>query len=201
MIRKVSSLLVGVLMLAGFAQAQSGAAGQADSGKPGTTVTVRAGSKVEVVSTSAFVQDLAKHWSTAQGLAVAVAEAMPAEDYGFKPVPEEMSFGEQIMHIAQANYGYCAFISDAKSPFVEMAKDAKVEKADAVKQLTGSFDYCSAAFSKVTEAQLDTMHGTGDNKFATRDVMLGVMIHMVHHRGQAEVYLRLKGIKPPDYKW
>jgi uncharacterized damage-inducible protein DinB len=31
--------------------------------------------------------------------------------------------------------------------------------------------------------------------------MLGVMIHMTHHRGAAEVYLRLKGITPPKYKW
>jgi uncharacterized damage-inducible protein DinB len=189
MIVKVSGVLLGILMLAGLASAQAAPAAKAEAAVPASA------------SSSAFAEDLSKHWTTAKGLAVTVAEAMPAEDYGFKPVPEEMSFGEQIMHIAQANYGYCAFLSDAKSPFVEMAKDAKVEKAEAIKQLTGSFDYCSAAFSKVTDAQLDAMHGTGDHKFPTRDVMLGVMIHMVHHRGQAEVYLRLKGIKPPDYKW
>jgi uncharacterized damage-inducible protein DinB len=28
-----------------------------------------------------------------------------------------------------------------------------------------------------------------------------VMSHMAHHRGQAEVYLRLKGITPPEYQW
>jgi len=183
MISRVSSLLVVVLILAATAHAQATAP---------TTVTA---------PSSPFVSDFEKHWTTAQGLAIAVADAMPAENYGFKPVPEEMSFGEQIMHIAQANYGYCAFLGDAKSPFVEPAKDAKVDKAEAIKQLTGSFDYCSVAFPKITDAQLDAMHGTGDHKFASRDIMLGVMIHMVHHRGQAEVYLRLKGIKPPEYTW
>jgi uncharacterized damage-inducible protein DinB len=199
---KVSSFLAGLLILAGvLAGAQTTQASQEDATKPGATASVSAAKKAEAASPGAFVVDLEKHWTTAQGLAVAVAEAMPAEDYSFKPVPEEMSFGEQIMHIAEANYGYCAFLTDAKSPFVELAKDAKIEKAEAVKQLTGSFEYCSAAFSKVTEAELDAVHGTGDHKFVARDVMLGVMIHMVHHRGQAEVYLRLKGIKPPDYKW
>jgi uncharacterized damage-inducible protein DinB len=202
MIGKVSSLLAGVLMLVGFlVHAETSDAGQADATKPESRAIVAAASRFVVASPSAFAADLDKHWTTAKGLAVAVAEAMPAVDYAFKPMPEEMSFGEQIMHIAQANFGYCAFLTDAKSPFVEMAKDAKVDKAEAVKQLTGSFDYCSAAFSKVTDAELDTVHGTGDHKFVARDVMLGVMIHMVHHRGQAEVYLRLKGIKPPDYKW
>jgi len=28
-----------------------------------------------------------------------------------------------------------------------------------------------------------------------------LLVHMAHHRGQAEVYLRLKGITPPPYKW
>ena len=186
---KALNFLAGVVILAILlAQAQTTEATQAGASKP-------------AANTNGFVVDLQKHWTTAQGLAVAVAEAMPAADYSFKPVPEEMSFGEQIMHIAEANYGYCAFLTDAKSPFVELAKDAKIEKAEAVKQLTGSFEYCSEAFSKVGEADLDAVHGTGDHKFVARDVMLGVMIHMVHHRGQAEVYLRLKGIKPPDYRW
>ena len=151
-------------------------------------------------STSSYVQDFSKHWTTAKDLAVEVAEAMPADDYGFKPVPEEMSFGEQMLHIAAANYGYCAVLNDTKSPFVSGEKGAKIDKTDAVKQLTASFDYCSEAFSKLTDANLDELHGSGEHKVASRDVMLGVIVHMAHHRGQAEVYLRLKGIKPPQYK-
>ena len=34
-----------------------------------------------------------------------------------------------------------------------------------------------------------------------RELTLGVMTHMAHHRGQVEVYLRVKGIKPPTYKF
>lgn len=176
---------IGILLLAGLANAQA---------------TKSDGAMATPAAAGVFAQDFSKHWTTAKDLTIAVAEEMPTEDYGFKPVPEEMSFGEQMMHIADANYGYCAFMSDAKSPFVEMPKDAKVEKAEAVKQLAGSFDYCSAVFSKVTEAQLDATHGSGERKPTTRDLMLSVLIHMAHHRGQAEVYLRLKGIKPPDYK-
>src|SRR5216684_1167216 len=45
---------------------------------------------------SAFLKDFQTHWDTAKALALAVAEAMPAGDYSFKPTPEEMSFGQQI---------------------------------------------------------------------------------------------------------
>jgi uncharacterized damage-inducible protein DinB len=166
-----------------------------------TPALAQAQSQAPTAASTSFVADFSKHWTTAKGLAVAVAEAMPDDDYAFKPNPEEMSFGEQMNHLAQANFGYCAFIADAKSPFVPPAKGAKLEKAEAAKNLAASFDYCSDVFSKLSDSQLDVMHGSGDRKFATRDVMLGVLVHMAHHRGQAEVYLRARGIKPPDYKW
>jgi uncharacterized damage-inducible protein DinB len=148
-----------------------------------------------------FLDAFQKHWSTAKGLTLAVADAMPAESYDFKPSPPEMSFGEQIIHIVEANYGYCAFIADAKSPYPDPAKDAKIEKAGAMKDLGGSFDYCSKVFAGLDEAKLSQMHGSGKRSFSTLDTMLGVMVHMAHHRGHVEVYLRVKGITPPKYEW
>jgi uncharacterized damage-inducible protein DinB len=148
-----------------------------------------------------FIDAFQKHWETAKGLALAVADAMPADAYDFKPAAPEMTFGEQMLHIAQANFGYCAFIADAKSPYPEPAKDAKIEKAGAIKDLAASFDYCTKVFDGLDETKLPQMHGSGKGTFATMDVMLGVMTHMAHHRGQAEVYLRAKGITPPEYKW
>jgi uncharacterized damage-inducible protein DinB len=132
---------------------------------------------------------------------VQVAEAMPTESYDFKPVPAEMSFGEQIIHIAGANFGKCAFIADTKSPYTEPAKDAAIEKATAVKALAGSFDYCTQIFNGVDETKLYEMRTWGNGRFNTVDLMLGVLIHMTHHRGQADVYLRAKGITPPVFKW
>lgn len=152
-------------------------------------------------TSSGFVKNFQTHWTTAKELAIAVAQAMPEADYGFKPTPEEMSFGQQITHIAQANYGYCAFVRHVESPYLEPAENAKVEKAKAIKELGESFDYCSETIAKLTDAELDKNREWGGHTFGTREVVLGVMIHMVHHRGQAEVYLRLKGIVPPKYKW
>ncbi len=162
---------------------------------------VRAQAQTAPPQSGAFLDTFQKHWTTAKGLALAVADAMPPADYAFKPVQEQMSFGEQMLHIAQSNFGYCAFIADTKSPYPEPAKDARIEKTAAMKDLAGSFDYCSKVFSGLDEAKLSQMHGSGKRSFSSMDTMLGVMVHMAHHRGQAEVYLRLKGIKPPEYKW
>ncbi len=147
---------------------------------------------------SRFAADFSKHWLVAKDLAIAVAQAMPADDYGFKPNPEEMSFGQQIVHIAQANYGYCASAAKAKSPF---AKPEKIDKESAIKVLGESFDYCEAYVSHLTDDQLNETRPRGKTSYTVRELLLGVQTHMAHHRGQAEVYLRVKGIKPPDYNF
>lgn len=141
---------------------------------------------------SKFQDEFLKHWSNAKELTIAVAEAMPADDYNFKPNPEEMSFGEQIEHIAGANFNYCSRLTGGKSPF---KKPESADKTGAMKVLTESFDYCSDAIRNVKD--LDS----SSRGMSAREVMLGALTHMAHHRGQAEVYLRVKGIKPPTYKF
>jgi uncharacterized damage-inducible protein DinB len=157
--------------------------------------------KTDTAAANGLVKGFEAHWATAKALAVAVADAMPADQYGFKPNPEEMTFGEQIVHIAGANYNYCSVIGGTKSPYTRPAKGTQVEKAAAIKALGESFDYCTKIFDGLTDAQLMTEHGEGENKISNGDLMLGVMIHMAHHRGQVEVYLRLKGITPPEYNF
>lgn len=133
-----------------------------------------------------------KHWSTAKELTLAVADAMPAVGYSFKPNPDEMSFGEQMVHIANANYNYCTRITGGKSPF---KKPETIDKSTAVKLLGDSFDYCTEIFQGVKDPD------AAGKPMTPREVMLGAYAHMAHHRGQAEVYLRVKGIKPPQYKF
>ena len=146
----------------------------------------------------AFVADFDKHWSTAKILTLAIAEAMPPADYSFKPTAAQMSFGEQMIHIAESVNGYCAFVADAK-PAAESPK--ATEKAEVLGRISSAFDYCTETVKGIRDGGLDQMHGTGKGRFDTREVLFGLLVHLSHHRGQAEVYLRLKGITPPEYKW
>ncbi|MGZ3439408.1 MAG: DinB family protein [Polyangia bacterium] len=43
------------------------------------------------------------------------------------------------------------------------------------------------------------VHGSPDGRLPGRELLLAMYIHVAHHRGQAEIYLRDKGIKPPSY--
>ena len=52
---------------------------------------------------------------------VAAIEEMPADKFGFKPTPDQMSFGHLAAHIAEANYFFCAKVGDVAAPKVEEA--------------------------------------------------------------------------------
>ena len=140
--------------------------------------------------------EYAKHFGALGKLSVEVADAMPPAQYGFRPHPESMNFGALMSHIATTNYQFCAGLKDSDSP----ALPSPTEKDAVVKFLGDSFDYCSAVISEISEEQLGKVHNSPDGRLPGRDILLVLYIHVAHHRGQAEIYLRDKGIKPPAYR-
>jgi uncharacterized damage-inducible protein DinB len=140
--------------------------------------------------------EYAKHFAALSQLSVAVAQAMPPDQYGFRPHPESMDFGQLMSHIATTNYQFCAGLKDTDTPKLPSPSG----KDDVVKFLSNSFDYCSGVISSLTEAELSKSHNSPDGHLPGREVLLAMYIHVAHHRGQAEIYLRDKGIKPPSYR-
>jgi uncharacterized damage-inducible protein DinB len=147
----------------------------------------------------------AKHWAKSKEFTLAVAEAMPAEQYSFRPNEVEMSFGQLMAHIATSNNGAFATVSGEKAPvapekIVAGRKDpAAIDKATAIKYLTESFDFCLKLMSSLPESTLSAEQGPEGRKMMGYERIWSYFTHTAHHRGQAEVYLRVKGIKPPAY--
>jgi uncharacterized damage-inducible protein DinB len=144
------------------------------------------------------VTEYSQHFSALSKLSVAVAEAMPPDQYTFRPDPGSMSFGEVISHIAATNYAFCAGLKDSDSPNTPSPSDK--EKEAIVRFLSSSFEYCSAVITNLTDEQLSKVHNSPDGRLPGREVLLAFYVHVAHHRGQAEVYLRDKGITPPSYR-
>jgi uncharacterized damage-inducible protein DinB len=140
--------------------------------------------------------EYAKHFEALSQLSVAVAQAMPASEYGFRPHPESMTFRELMSHIAQTNYQFCAGLKDSAAP----SMPSPTERDATVKFLSDSLAYCSTVIPTLTEEQLEAKHDSPDGRLPGRDVLLAMYVHVAHHRGQAEIYLRDKGIKPPSYR-
>ena len=139
--------------------------------------------------------EYSKHFAALGKLSVAVAQAMPAEQYSFRPHPDSMDFGQLMSHIATTNYQFCAGLKDSDAPSLP----SPAEKDSIVKFLSDSFEYCSAVIPNLTDTQMTQMHNSPDGRLSGREVLLAMYVHVAHHRGQAEIYLRDKGIRPPRY--
>jgi len=142
---------------------------------------------------------LTDHWKTSRKYVIALAEQMPAADYAFKPNPAEMSFGEQMAHIAGANAFFFARLTGQKDP---IPKPTQFDKDSVLKLLNTSYDFVIASLEKL---DFERFHQTFDSpeggKMTGMELYLLAVDHTAHHRGQCIVYLRAKGIKPADYQF
>ena len=156
-------------------------------------MSVFAGSEMDLQST------VAKHLTTSRDFTLKVAEAMPASDYDFKLTPAQMSFGEQMTHLAQG-LGY--FLSAFSGEKPDEAKPKSKNKEDIIAFTKMSFDDAIGKVSKLSREQLMKTHKTSEGSTSTgTDLLLGMLDHTTHHRASAEMYLRAKGIKPPEYQF
>jgi uncharacterized damage-inducible protein DinB len=145
-----------------------------------------------------FKATIVKHLTTSRDFTIKVAEAMPAADYDFKISPPQMTFGQQITHLSQGLGYFLSAFSGAKAGD---AKPKSKDKADVVAFVRTSFDDAIAQVSKLTPEQLaKTYKGEGESGTGT-DLLLGMLDHTTHHRASAEMYLRAKGIAPPEYQF
>jgi uncharacterized damage-inducible protein DinB len=150
---------------------------------------------------------LAKHWKASGEFTIAVAKTMPAESYNFRPNPEEMNFGQMMAHIALANLGACSRASGMPRPalpgkITAWSKDTNkidVDRDTAIQFLGDSFSFCASAVNSMSPEKLNAMVGPEGRQMSAFETLWSYFTHTAHHRGQAEVYLRVKGIKPPDY--
>src|SRR5262249_19612266 len=147
---------------------------------------------------------LLKHWKTSGEFTLAVANAMPADGYNFRAVPEEMSFGQLMAHIGLADRNACALASGMTAPALPASieawsKDTKLEvsKDAGTSFVKDVFEFCGKAIAEMPASNADKVLGPANRNLTGTEWLWSYFTHTAHHRGQAEVYLRLKGIKPP----
>jgi uncharacterized damage-inducible protein DinB len=138
-------------------------------------------------------------WEVQRDFTLAVAEKMPGESYDFKASPEEMTFGQMVVHIAASLGGNVERVSGTKA---QITNRQPKTKEDVLKTTHEWFDFSIRGISKLTSEQLAReyqVNWEGRKATTGRQIILAMFAHTAHHRGQLEVYLRLKGIAPPLY--
>lgn len=145
---------------------------------------------------------LAQDWQRAKAYTSSYLNTMPADDYSFKAVDSIRSFAQQMLHLAQTNYFLISNATDQQPPsFVmsDLEHSSTAQSKDSVMYyVNASYDYCIDGVKN-----LDVSKWFETKKLFSLDVTRYAILnkafeHQTHHRGQCTIYIRLKGIRPPQ---
>jgi hypothetical protein len=128
------------------------------------------------------------------------AEDMPEVKYGFSPTPEQMTFGQLVLHVARANFFLCSALKGI--PVAEQPELSPTDPKELlVHRLERSFDLCNAALEHADDANLaDSVPFFGGRKATRGAVLIELAADWADHYAQAAMYLRLNGVQPPTAK-
>jgi uncharacterized damage-inducible protein DinB len=168
------------------------------------TVSIFASSTTDPKAEYMFEFDLAR------GQVVALAQAMPADKFDWRPGPGVRSVGEVYVHIAETNVlllGYAGTRVDfpglqfsGKEPVREvivrfLAFEKTVHGKDNIlAMLKHTLDAVKTSFAT---ADLEKPVDLFGRKTTTRAVYLRILAHVNEHMGQSIAYARMNGIVPP----
>jgi uncharacterized damage-inducible protein DinB len=138
-------------------------------------------------------------WRYVSRLLIALAEAIPADKYTWRPAPGVRSVSETIMHIATSNY-YLLNVTGPKLPPDFQGQDLEktvVSKPEVIAWLRRSLDAVKTARGQLKPGDLQRKVKI-NGKTATVDGMyLRIICHDNEHMGQLIAYARMNGIVPP----
>ncbi len=129
----------------------------------------------------------------------ALAEAMPAEKYGWRPGEKIRSVGEVFMHVAGGNYFLPTFWGVKPPEGVNPREFEKSgsDKAKVLATMKASFEHARNAIKSAPEADLNKAIKLFGNDATIRQAMLVVATHNHEHLGQSIAYARMNGVAPP----
>ncbi len=149
---------------------------------------------------------------------VQLAEAMPADKYGWRPGTGVRSVSEVYVHIATGNFLLLALTGvklpaeyypgikpNAKGePDVHaiLQRTAQLEKTvtgkdQVVRMLKESLDAVRDQLSKLTPVERDKPADFFGHKTTVRGIYLRILAHVNEHYGQSIAYARVNGVVPP----
>ena len=135
---------------------------------------------------------------------VGLAEAMPADKYGFKPTSgaftDVRTFGEQVKHVACANVAFYNEIEQKTPPEgCEAGGPSPARtKAELMVYLRESFADARRVLGTLTPGNaIDPAGGPYGGASTRLGIAMLSIWHASDHYGQLVVYLRLNGIVPP----
>ena len=179
----MTKLLVSMLLILGFVGTGLAVAEQTDSTSPSYDLKAQA------------LLDL----GNVQKKFVDLANAVPADKFGWKPSGDTRSFAEVLMHVAGERYQILGLMG-AKAPEHFDGKTfekSKADKAEVIAELNKTWEFTKQTISGMNNADFAKLLPKLGPQANAGDVVYILVADAHEHLGQAITYARVNGVVPP----
>jgi uncharacterized damage-inducible protein DinB len=138
-------------------------------------------------------------WGHVSRQLLALAEAIPADKYSWRPAAGVRSVSEVLMHIAQANFALLSVTGPKMPSDMESDKleETVTSKPVVIADLKRSLEAVKRARAQLKPGDLERKV-TIEGKIVPVDgLYLRIIVHDNEHMGQLIAYARVNGIVPP----
>jgi uncharacterized damage-inducible protein DinB len=146
-----------------------------------------------------FKIDFFKVFDSSSGKIINLADAIPSEDYDWRPTENVRSIKESLMHLAGTHYYLASKLNNPVPEGIEPGdfEESVNTKEEAREILLKSIEHIRLAIENVNDNQLYESVNFFGGKETRQRVILQVGEHMAEHLGQLVVYARMKNVTPP----
>lgn len=147
-------------------------------------------------------QELRRAWLRSETMTLTNVEQMPPEYFTFKYTKEAMTFSEQWRHCVIFTCGQLAGRTGIKNPYKNIKLPVQMPKNDIILELKNMYTFVRESIEELTDETLLSMCDFAGDTIPIWRLLYALENHIIHHRGQCVVYLRLNGVRPKGfYGW
>ena len=130
------------------------------------------------------------------------AEMLDEDMYSYRPTVHVRTTGQQLAHIANAQFSICSTAAGEESPAEGNYEEIATTRTDILAAVKASFAYCESVYAAMTDEKALEVKPffSGERR---RDMTVSAILsfnstHTYEHYGNLTTYMRLNGIVPPS---
>ena len=150
-------------------------------------------------STKSLRQELKSAWLRSETMTLTNVEQMPPDFFTFKYTDEAMTFAEQWRHCVIYTCGQLSGRAGITNPYENVKLPVQMPKDDVIKELKNMYTFVRQSIEDLSDEKLLTDCDFAGDTIPIWRLFYALENHIIHHRGQCIVYLRLNGVVPKGY--
>jgi len=156
----------------------------------------------KATATQLLREELRAAWLRSEKMTLTNVEQMPPEFFTFKYTDEAMTFSEQWRHCVIYTCGQLSAEAGVENPYKDIKLPYQMPKERIIAELKNMYSIVRKAIEELSAEQLLADCAFARDTIPVWRLLYALENHIIHHRGQCVVYLRLNGVKPKGfYGW